>query len=129
MAKAVAGRSARAVHEALEAQHFNCLTMIAALGFGDIPPEAFTVAYNFIEDGGLPHLLGNYLQAKLERGFKRRRVPGLLGALRESLAEGPPQVRVRGFGPLKRDDRHIPDDVFSLFPVLNSMLGRRGGDV
>src|SRR6186713_213286 len=33
-----------------------------------------------------------------------------------------------GFGPLKRDDRTIPDDVFSLFPVLNSMLGRRGGD-
>jgi urea transport system ATP-binding protein len=34
-----------------------------------------------------------------------------------------------GFGPLKRDDRSIPDDVFSLFPVLNSMLGRRGGDL
>ena len=34
-----------------------------------------------------------------------------------------------GFGPLKRDDRNIPDDVFSLFPVLNSMLGRRGGDL
>ena len=34
-----------------------------------------------------------------------------------------------GFGPLKRDDRHIPDDVFSLFPVLQSMLGRRGGDL
>ena len=32
-----------------------------------------------------------------------------------------------GFGPLKRDDRNIPDDVFSLFPVLQSMLGRRGG--
>ena len=34
-----------------------------------------------------------------------------------------------GFGPLKRDDRNIPDDVFSLFPVLQSMLGRRGGDL
>src|SRR3979490_1362305 len=34
-----------------------------------------------------------------------------------------------GFGPLKRDDRHIPDDVFSLFPVLQTMLGRRGGDL
>src|SRR5438045_7399701 len=33
-----------------------------------------------------------------------------------------------GFGPLKRDDRNIPDDVFSLCPVLQSMLGRRGGD-
>ena len=34
-----------------------------------------------------------------------------------------------GFAPLKRDDRRIPDDVFSLFPVLESMLGRRGGDL
>jgi urea transport system ATP-binding protein len=34
-----------------------------------------------------------------------------------------------GFAPLKRDQRNIPDDVFSLFPVLNSMLRRRGGDL
>jgi urea transport system ATP-binding protein len=34
-----------------------------------------------------------------------------------------------GFAPLKRDERNIPDDVFSLFPVLNNMLGRRGGDL
>jgi urea transport system ATP-binding protein len=34
-----------------------------------------------------------------------------------------------GFAPLKRDLRSIPDDVFSLFPVLDSMLGRRGGDL
>src|ERR1700704_1118628 len=34
-----------------------------------------------------------------------------------------------GFGPLGRDQRSIPDDVFSLFPVLNEMLGRRGGDL
>ena len=34
-----------------------------------------------------------------------------------------------GFAPLKRDERSIPDDVFSLFPVLNDMLRRRGGDL
>jgi urea transport system ATP-binding protein len=34
-----------------------------------------------------------------------------------------------GFAPLKRDERSIPDDVFSLFPVLADMLGRRGGDL
>jgi urea transport system ATP-binding protein len=34
-----------------------------------------------------------------------------------------------GFAPLKRGERNIPDDVFSLFPVLNDMLGRRGGDL
>ena len=34
-----------------------------------------------------------------------------------------------GFAPLKRAERRVPDDVFTLFPVLKSMLGRRGGDL
>jgi urea transport system ATP-binding protein len=34
-----------------------------------------------------------------------------------------------GYAPLKRADRSIPNDIFSLFPILNSMLGRRGGDL
>ena len=34
-----------------------------------------------------------------------------------------------GFAPLPRDQRFIPDDVFSLFPVLHDMLRRRGGDL
>jgi urea transport system ATP-binding protein len=34
-----------------------------------------------------------------------------------------------GFAPLAREDRSIPDDVFSLFPVLHDMLRRRGGDL
>jgi urea transport system ATP-binding protein len=34
-----------------------------------------------------------------------------------------------GFAPLKRADRSIPDDVYSLFPVLKSMTRRRGGDL
>ena len=34
-----------------------------------------------------------------------------------------------GFAPLSRDERSVPDDVFSLFPVLSSMLKRRVGDL
>jgi urea transport system ATP-binding protein len=34
-----------------------------------------------------------------------------------------------GFAPLKRNEKNIPDEVFELFPVLKSMLGRRGGDL
>jgi urea transport system ATP-binding protein len=34
-----------------------------------------------------------------------------------------------GFAPLKRQDRHIPEDVFALFPILKSMLHRNGGDL
>jgi len=34
-----------------------------------------------------------------------------------------------GFAPLPRHARSIPDEVFALFPVLQSMLRRRGGDL
>ncbi|UJW74479.1 urea ABC transporter ATP-binding subunit UrtE [Rhizobium sp. SL42] len=34
-----------------------------------------------------------------------------------------------GYAPLDRKDRYIPDEIFSLFPVLNTMLSRRGGDL
>jgi urea transport system ATP-binding protein len=34
-----------------------------------------------------------------------------------------------GYAPLKRADRSISADVFELFPVLKTMLGRRGGDL
>ena len=34
-----------------------------------------------------------------------------------------------GFAPLRRADRFIPNEVFSLFPVLKDMLRRRGGDL
>jgi len=34
-----------------------------------------------------------------------------------------------GFAPLRRSDRDIPPDVFSLFPFLHDMLRRRGGDL
>lgn len=34
-----------------------------------------------------------------------------------------------GYAALPRALRHIPDDVFELFPVLKDMLGRRGGDL
>jgi len=36
----------------LEERRFNCLITVAALGFGDIPPEAFAAAYNLVDDGG-----------------------------------------------------------------------------
>lgn len=38
--------------QALRAYQFNCLTCVAALGFGDIPPQAFAAAYNLIAPGG-----------------------------------------------------------------------------
>lgn len=37
---------------ALEGESFNALTIVAALGFNDIPPRAFAEAYNLVETGG-----------------------------------------------------------------------------
>lgn len=34
-----------------------------------------------------------------------------------------------GFAVLPRGQREIPDEVFSLFPILKEMMGRRGGDL
>ncbi|MCR6631896.1 MAG: urea ABC transporter ATP-binding subunit UrtE [Magnetospirillum sp.] len=34
-----------------------------------------------------------------------------------------------GFAPLPRGRRSVPDEVFELFPVLKTMLNRRGGDL
>ena len=41
------------VHERLRGRGLNCLVTVAALGFGDIPPDAFANAYNLVEPGGL----------------------------------------------------------------------------
>jgi urea transport system ATP-binding protein len=34
-----------------------------------------------------------------------------------------------GFAALPKALRHVPDEIFELFPVLRDMLGRRGGDL
>ncbi len=34
-----------------------------------------------------------------------------------------------GYAPLKRGQRSVPDEVFEIFPVLKSMMNRRGGDL
>ncbi len=34
-----------------------------------------------------------------------------------------------GFAPLARKDRSIPSELFDLFPILKTMLSRRGGDL
>jgi urea transport system ATP-binding protein len=34
-----------------------------------------------------------------------------------------------GFAPVARKDRHVPDEIFDLFPVLGEMMHRRGGDL
>lgn len=51
-----------AVQRRLEAAEFNAMTSVAALGFGDIPPEAFFNTYNLVADGG-------WLAFNIKEGF------------------------------------------------------------
>ena len=41
------------VEKALDSQKFQGMTLVAALGFGDIPPSVFATAFNYVEPGGL----------------------------------------------------------------------------
>ncbi len=34
-----------------------------------------------------------------------------------------------GFSPVSRQNRFVPNEIFDLFPVLKTMMGRRGGDL
>jgi SAM-dependent methyltransferase len=55
----------------LQEYKFNCLLTVAALGFGDIPPEAFYQAYNLVEEGGLIcfNIRDEFLKLKNRKGF------------------------------------------------------------
>jgi predicted TPR repeat methyltransferase len=57
----------------LESFNFNCLVCVAALGFGDIPPEAFAAAYNLIEPGGWIafNIKNDFLDSRDSTGFSR----------------------------------------------------------
>jgi predicted TPR repeat methyltransferase len=52
---------------------FNCLSCVAALGFGDIPTKAFANAYNLIEPGGWIafNIKSSFLDQDDSSGFAR----------------------------------------------------------
>jgi urea transport system ATP-binding protein len=79
---------------------------------------AGTVTFNDIKLNGL----APYARAKQGIGYvpQGREIFPLL-TVKENLETG--------YAPLSRGNKNIPDDIFSLFPVLQTMLGRRGGDL
>lgn len=61
---------------------FNALTCIAALGFGDIPPECFRVAYNLLPDGA-------WVAINIKEGFlSEADTSGFATLLRGALRDG-----------------------------------------
>ena len=73
--------SSEEVDAALDAAPFNCLTSVAALGFGDIPPAAFERAFDAIADDGLVAftIRDRFLDDEDESGFSAL-IAGMLGS-------------------------------------------------
>lgn len=63
----------RGVARTIADEKLNCLVTVAALGFGDIPPAAFTTAFNLIErDGWIAfNMREDFLGARDSTGFAR----------------------------------------------------------
>ncbi|RKQ67884.1 urea ABC transporter ATP-binding subunit UrtE [Oceanibaculum indicum] len=87
-------------------------------------------------------IVGHHPVSRGEIGWNDRPVTGLrpFDRARRGIAYVPqgreifPLLTVKenletGFAPLPRGERTIPDYIFELFPVLQTMLGRRGGDL
>ena len=85
---------------------------------GQHPLSGGKIAFEGKEMNGM----APYSRAKLGIGYvpQGREIFPLL-TVKENLESG--------YAPLKRSERSIPDDIFSLFPILQTMLGRRGGDL
>jgi len=66
----------------LDESRFNCLVTVAALGFGDIPPEAFATAYNAVELGG--RIVFNIKERFIDDGDKS----GFQSMIEEALEDG-----------------------------------------
>ncbi|QDV72197.1 methyltransferase domain-containing protein [Botrimarina mediterranea] len=60
-------------HEQLAEWAFNCLTCVAALGFGDIPAQAFLQAAQLVQPGGWVafNIKETFLDASDQSGFSR----------------------------------------------------------
>jgi len=73
----------------LESRELNALTCVAALGFGDIPPEAFAAAYDVLVPGG-------WLAFSIKEDFlEERGGSGFARLIRELVDQGMVEVRAQ----------------------------------
>ncbi|MDP8944223.1 MAG: class I SAM-dependent methyltransferase [Actinomycetota bacterium] len=72
----------------LQRGRFNCLTSVAALGYGDMPPLAFAVAHNLVSDGG-------WIAYCIKDRFLEDEDSGFSQLVRRMLEEGVMEERAR----------------------------------
>lgn len=68
------------VRRRLEDERFNCLTLVAALSFDEVPPEAFAEAFNMVADGG-------WIAFNVKHDLLQDRDDGGIGALVTRMAQ------------------------------------------
>ncbi|MGI8429306.1 MAG: class I SAM-dependent DNA methyltransferase [Solirubrobacteraceae bacterium] len=75
--------------EQLARWRFTCLTSVAALGFDDIPPEAFAIAYELIQPGG-------WIGFTIKEDFLTQQDPsGFERLIRRALDDGSLELRAQ----------------------------------
>jgi urea transport system ATP-binding protein len=112
----------------LKAETGRILTVLGRNGVGKSSLLRAIVGQHMVASGAIKWngedmgRMPSHLRAKAGFGYvpQGREIFPLL-TVRENL--------MTGFAARPRDDRTIDDEIFSLFPVLNDMLGRRGGDL
>ncbi|WP_261763850.1 class I SAM-dependent DNA methyltransferase [Pseudonocardia asaccharolytica] len=69
-------------HAALARHRFTGMTSVAALGFGDAPPDAFRESFNLVEDGG-------WIAFTIKDSFLSDRDPsGFSGLIKSAISDG-----------------------------------------
>lgn len=102
--------------ELLAGLELNLLTSVAALGFGDIPPEAFRAAYNLVADGG-------WVAFTLKDSFYTEGdVSGYHAMLRRATAEGVLELTAEERYPHRRATNREQ-------LLYTALVGRKRGDI
>jgi SAM-dependent methyltransferase len=104
------------LERSLEQTGFNCMTVVAALGFDDIPPEAFASGYNLVSSPGWVafNIKEDFVCERDESGFCR-----LIGSMED---EGILDVRER-----RRYRHRLCQDGTPLY--YHAIVGEKRGDI
>jgi urea transport system ATP-binding protein len=121
--------ASQALHSvSLDAQKGEVTCILGRNGVGKTSLIRALSGLTAIKSGSL--MLGNIDITKMTTADRAKHGIALVPQGREIFAQLTVEENLKtGFAVLPRRDRNIPDEIFALFPVLKSMLQRRGGDL
>jgi urea transport system ATP-binding protein len=112
----------------LDAQQGKVTCILGRNGVGKTSLIRALSGLTAIKSGSL--ILGDHHITKMTTADRAKHGIALVPQGREIFAQLTVEENLRtGFAVLPRKDRNIPEEIFELFPVLKSMLQRRGGDL